>query len=70
MNLTTAQRHAIRRWTAAQLRARRAYEAEPDAGARTHDGACAVCPKPIDGAGLCHRHRRLAERERGEAGAA
>ena len=72
MNLTPARRHAIRRWNAANARARAAYEADPSAGARTAGGACDMpyCNRPRHRQGLCARHSRLAERGRGETGAA
>ena len=59
-------------WNAANARARAAYEADPSAGARTAGGACDLpyCDRPRYRAGLCARHSRLAERGRGETGAA
>lgn len=73
MNLTPAQRRDIRRWTHANERARRAYEAEPIASRFVNDAAdCAMpyCPRPVQAAGLCWRHLRLHKRNRGEDGAA
>jgi len=71
MRITPELRADLARWNAAVERARRAYEAGPDLGARTFDGECAICPKPVSKDGLCHRHHRLSERrDRGEVGAA